>query len=155
MRAAHPTRQIRGVVDDLSLRQFDDHNRAAQEIEQASMCLGVMLTQAGCEVAVEKSKVLRNSVSVRTRLQVQSAPLGLPSSRAERNLGIGLLSGTWASTLVPRARLQLACQTDPWQVFNPTAATGGDDWGRGCSSTVPRCSRAWLSGCTVRASRWC
>ena len=52
VRAAHPTVSIRVVVDDLSLQRFGDLNRAAQELEQA-------LAQAGCEVAMKKSRVLR------------------------------------------------------------------------------------------------
>ena len=60
------------------------------ELELASTCMASKLTQAGCEMATWKSKVLSNSVSVRAKLQLRLAPLGVQAARADRNLGIDL-----------------------------------------------------------------
>ena len=77
LRTAHPPVSIRVVVDDLSLRRFGDHNRGAQELGLPSHCLAIRLTQAGCELATKKSEILGNPVSVRTKLQLRLAPLGV------------------------------------------------------------------------------
>ena len=63
-----PTVSIRVVVDDLLLQRLGDHNWVAHELELASTCVASKLTQAGCEVATKKSKVLSHSVSVRAKL---------------------------------------------------------------------------------------
>ena len=56
VRAAHPAVSIRVMVDDLSFQLFGDHNRVAQELEQASNLSAVKLTQAGCEVATKNPR---------------------------------------------------------------------------------------------------
>ena len=92
VRSAHPTVFIRVVVDGLSLQSFVADN---------------LLTQAWCEKATKKSKVLSNCVSVITpKLQLRLAPLGVQASRAERNLGIDFASGKRVFTVVRRARLE-------------------------------------------------
>ena len=67
---------IRVAVVDLSLQLFGDHDRVAQEIELASICMAAKLTHAGCEIATKKPEVLSSSVSVRAKVQMRSAPLG-------------------------------------------------------------------------------
>ena len=78
----------------------------AQELERASTCMASKLTQAGCEVATKKSKVLSNSVFVRTKLQTWMQPLGVQATRIERNLGIDFASGRRVAAVVRRARLE-------------------------------------------------
>ena len=78
--------------------------RVARELEQASNLQAVKLTQAAPEVATKKSKVLSNSVSVRARLQVRLAPLGVQASREERN--VGGIHYSSANTVVRRARVE-------------------------------------------------
>ena len=65
-----------------------------------------MLMQAGCEIATKKSRVLSNSVSVRTKLQARLQPLGVQATRTERNLGIDFASGKRVNTAVRQARLE-------------------------------------------------
>ena len=61
----------------------NDYMRGVAEL--ASNSLAIKLTQAGCEVATRKSKVLRDSVSGHSCSC--GWPLGVQASRAERNLG--------------------------------------------------------------------
>ena len=96
----------RVVVDDLSLQRFGNHNRVAHELELPSASVASKLTQAGCEIATKKSKVLGNSASVRAKLQLRLAPFGVQATRAERNFGIDFTSGKRASTAVRRAQLE-------------------------------------------------
>ena len=78
-----PLREVRVVVDDLSLQRFGDYNRVAHhELELASTCMTIKLTQAGCEITTKKSMVLSNSVSVRAKLQLR-----LPPPRCAGNAG--------------------------------------------------------------------
>ena len=69
---------------------------------------------AGCEIATKKSKVLSNSVFVRTQLQARLQPLGVQATRTERNLGIDFASGRRASCHSGAAgaagQVQRACQ---------------------------------------------
>ena len=97
----HTTVSIRVVVSAPSLQRFDDHNRIAHELELASTCMATKLTQAGCEMATKKSKVLSNSGSVRAKLQLR-----LPQRGQNRNLGIDFTSRKRVSTAVRRARLE-------------------------------------------------
>ena len=112
----------RVVVDDLSLQPFGEPIQVAHELELASTCMASKLTQAGCEIATKKSKVLSNSVSVRANLQLRLASLGVQATWADRNLGIGFTSGKRESTAVRRARLEKskgACEADqenPWKI---------------------------------------
>ena len=112
VRAAHPTVSIRVVVGDLSLHRFGGHNVVAQELEGASTCMASKLMQAGCEIATKKSKVLSNSVFVRTKLQARVQPLGVQATRTERNLC---------------HRACHAQQENPWQIVGAMAAEGGAD----------------------------
>ena len=62
--------------------------------------------KAGCEIATKKSKVLSNSVFVRTKLQERLQPLGVQATGPERNLGIDFASGRRVATVVRRARME-------------------------------------------------
>ena len=66
--------------------------RRPPELEQTSQCLTTKLTQAECEEAAKKSKVLSNSISVRTKMQLQFEPLGAQASRVEWICGMDF---TW------------------------------------------------------------
>ena len=97
----------------------NDYMRGVAEL--ASNSLAIKLTQAGCEVATRKSKVLRDSVSGHSCSC--GWPLGVQASRAERNLGTIPTSGKRASTAVRRVRLEevkRARQADQEDFFSRT-----------------------------------
>ena len=60
--------------------------------------MAAKLIHAGCEMATKKSNILSNSVSVRAKLQMRLAPLGVEAN--------DFASGTGVSTAVRRARLE-------------------------------------------------
>ena len=129
VRASHPTVQILVVVGDLSLQRCGHHERVAQELDRASKCLATKLIQAQCDVAINKSKVLSNSRSVRARWQARLTPLGGAGFQGEaepwhrfhsRTAG---LHGCAAGAVGNIQRVCQANQEDPLEIVSPSAAT--------------------------------
>ena len=131
VRAAHPTVSSRVVVDDLSLQRFGGHNVVAQELERASTCMASKLTQAGCEIATKKSKVLSNSVFVRPKLQARlqaswragHEDTTKPRDRFRLREASCHIGATGAAGEVQRACQ--AHQENPWQIVGAMAAEVG------------------------------
>ena len=143
--------------------------------------MAAKLMQAGCEIAIKKSKVLSNSISVRAKLQARLQPAWRAGNAdRERTSESTSTSGKRVSTAVRRVRLEKSKgrakrirkihgkSSVPWrrrlaQIAHASVSKGKPltvwrslgSMGRSCSSPCHRLCRAWRSGCMARARQWC
>ena len=105
---------------------FDYHNWVAHELELPSTYVASKLTQAGCEIATKKSKVLSSSVSVGAKLQMRFA--GNAGRTEPRNRlyvkKASVHSGAAGALEKSKGRVD---QENPWQVVGSAAATATAD----------------------------
>ena len=112
-------------------------------------------------LAVKKSEVLSDPVSVRARLQVQLAPLGVQAPRDRTELWHrffvrkGSLHGGATSAVGEIQRTRQANQEDPWQFFGPAAATAVDECASSGGKGEQRDSgRPWLAVTATLKRLW-
>ena len=174
VRSTHPTVSIR--VDDLSLQRFGDHNRVALELERASNCMAAKRRQARCEVATKMSKVLGNSVSLRAKLQLRLAPLGVKGraglwnrfcvKKASGLDGAASAAGKskgrvqWIRKIHGRSSISLRQRLAQVARASVSKANHSGVVVTGLNETQlqqpsVRWRRACRSGCMERLSRWC
>ena len=125
-----------------------DHKRVAQELELASTCMAAKLTQAGCEIATMKSKVLSNSISVRAKLQARLQPHGDADKTKPRNRPRVREASDHAGATGAAGEVQRTCQADqenPRQIVGTVAATVA-----GLNETQLQQSRSQMASCLVK-----